>query len=51
MTRKSLLVIYLTPHIFYGDERDGERWENLRRELELPSPNGDVSPDGSIDGR
>lgn len=33
--RKSELVIFLTPHVFYGDERDNERWEHLKEEMDL----------------
>ncbi|MEM9665205.1 MAG: hypothetical protein AAF970_09735, partial [Bacteroidota bacterium] len=29
-TRKSELLIFLTPHVFYGDERDAERWDRLK---------------------
>jgi len=32
---KSELVIFLTPHVFYGDERDGARWESLQEKLDL----------------
>ncbi len=34
-TRRSELVIYLTPHVFYGDGRDQDRWRALSEELEL----------------
>ena len=34
-TVKSELVIFLTPHVFYGDERDNSRWNELRRDLDL----------------
>ena len=34
---KSELIIFVTPHVFYGDERDGERWEALKEELDLES--------------
>lgn len=47
LKRKSVLVIYLTPHVFYGDERDNDRWEALRNRLELPDPDSDNVPDGS----
>ena len=33
--RKSELVIFLTPHVFYGDDRDNERWERLQEEMDL----------------
>lgn len=33
--QKSELVIYLTPHVFYGDERDDERWRRVAERLEL----------------
>lgn len=36
---KSELVIFVTPHVFYGDERDGERWEALKEQLDLESLN------------
>jgi type IV pilus assembly protein PilQ len=36
--RKSELVIYLTPHVFYGDERDDEKWNRLREEQGLLDP-------------
>lgn len=28
-TRKSELVIFITPHVFYGDEADAEKWERF----------------------
>lgn len=33
--RRSELVIYLTPHVFYGDSRDDEKWRNLVERLGL----------------
>lgn len=36
--RKSELVIYLTPHVFYGDERDAEKWQDTRTRLKLSDP-------------
>lgn len=36
--RRSELVIYLTPHVFYGDERDAERWREHRERLRLTDP-------------
>lgn len=32
---KSELVIFLTPHVFYGDDRDNEKWEALQEEMDL----------------
>ena len=32
---KSELVIFLTPHVFYGDERDNEKWEQLKEDMDL----------------
>ncbi|MFA5670401.1 MAG: hypothetical protein WC967_14265 [Balneolaceae bacterium] len=32
---KSELVIFITPHVFYGDESDNERWKRLRNDLDL----------------
>ncbi|WP_299535348.1 hypothetical protein [Ulvibacterium sp.] len=32
---KSELVIFITPHVFYGDGNDKERWKNLRDDLDL----------------
>jgi type IV pilus assembly protein PilQ len=37
-TEKSELVIYLTPHVFYGGENEPERWEQLRDEMGLQEP-------------
>jgi len=31
---KSELIIFITPHVFYGDENDQLRWRQLRDELE-----------------
>lgn len=36
--RKSELVIYITPHVFYGDERDEMKWEGMRERLDLSDP-------------
>lgn len=36
--RRSELVIYLTPHVFYGDEEDAERWIRQREHLRLTDP-------------
>jgi type IV pilus assembly protein PilQ len=36
--RKSELVIYITPHVFYGDERDEAKWEGMREHLGLTDP-------------
>lgn len=35
---KSELVIYLTPHVFYGDGSDARRWDALREEFEFTDP-------------
>jgi len=32
-TVKSELIIFITPHVFYGDENDYLRWERLRDDL------------------
>ena len=32
---KSEQIIFLTPHVFYGDERDNEKWEALKGEMDL----------------
>ena len=32
---KSEQVIFLTPHVFYGDERDNQKWERLKEEMDL----------------
>lgn len=32
---KSELVIFITPHVFYGDGNDNARWNNLREELNI----------------
>ena len=34
-SRNTELVIYLTPHVFYGDADDAARWTRLREELNL----------------
>ncbi|NND72056.1 MAG: type II secretion system protein GspD [Rhodothermales bacterium] len=34
-TVKSELVIFLTPHVFYGDQRDNATWNELRKGLGL----------------
>lgn len=36
---KSELVIFITPHIFYGDGTDNARWNNLREDLNLSIDN------------
>ncbi|MEL6614868.1 MAG: hypothetical protein AAFQ43_03970 [Bacteroidota bacterium] len=33
--RRSELVIYLTPRVFYGGEDEGDRWRRLARELDV----------------
>ncbi|MDX1545800.1 MAG: type II and III secretion system protein [Rhodothermales bacterium] len=32
---KSELVIFLTPHVFYGDARDEAKWQRLREAMDL----------------
>lgn len=32
---KSELVIFITPHVFYGDGNDNARWNSLREELNI----------------
>lgn len=32
---KSELVIFITPHVFYGDGNDNARWNSIREELNL----------------
>lgn len=32
---KQELIIFVTPHIFYGDERDAEKWELLKGRTEV----------------
>ncbi len=39
-TEKSELVIYLTPHVFYGEEDEPQKWEQLREEKGLRDPKG-----------
>lgn len=34
--RTSELVIFLTPYVFLGDEEDAEKWNRLKKELNLP---------------
>lgn len=36
---KSELVIFITPHVFYGDENDNDRWLRLREKMELSIDN------------
>ena len=36
--RKSELVIYITPHVFYGDERDDAKWRGMSERLDLTDP-------------
>jgi type IV pilus assembly protein PilQ len=31
---KSELIIFITPHVFYGDGNDAKRWQELRDEIE-----------------
>jgi len=35
--QKSELVLYLTPHVFYGED-EAERWMDLREKLDLTDP-------------
>ena len=35
-TRKAELVIFLTPHVFYGDEAEPVKWDQLRGSLNTP---------------
>lgn len=37
---RSELVIYITPHVFYGDETDGDRWHDLSRRQQLKATDG-----------
>ena len=37
--KKSELVIFLTPHVFYGDEQDREKWQLLQDQLEFSPAN------------
>jgi type IV pilus assembly protein PilQ len=32
---KTELMIYITPHIFYGDESDTEKWDTLKNNYKL----------------
>lgn len=42
-TNKSELVIYLTPHVFYGGEGEAGKWDRMREELGLSEPDGAFS--------
>lgn len=42
--KKAELVIFLTPHVFYGDVRDGEKWQSLQDQLQLSQPVGPKPP-------
>lgn len=44
-TNKSELVIYLTPHVFYGGDDEAAKWDGLRDELGLSAPGGQFSLD------
>jgi type IV pilus assembly protein PilQ len=35
---KSELVIYLTPHVFYGSKDEPEKWQQLREQMDLRDP-------------
>lgn len=37
-SRKSELVIYLTPHVFYGGDGESEKWDALREDMGLTAP-------------
>lgn len=37
-TRRSELVIYITPHVFYGGDEEREKWEEVQDRLGLPAP-------------
>lgn len=39
-TKKAELVIFLTPHVFYGDARDAAKWGALQERLDLSSGAG-----------
>lgn len=48
---ESELVIYLTPHVFYGDDRDADRWRDVSesmglRDSPLDDDSVDVAPPG-----
>lgn len=45
-SRKTELVIYLTPHVFYGDGEDDARWNDVRERLRLQDPNAPMPGDG-----
>lgn len=38
-TSKSELIIFITPHVFYGDGNDAVRWQELRNDLDLSIDN------------
>ena len=38
-TLKSELVVFVTPYVFYGNEEDDYRWNQLRDEMELSIDN------------
>ena len=50
--RRSELVIYLTPYVFYGDGRDGARWQSVvdRQGLRDADEAGLVPGDGEPEG-
>ena len=39
--QKAELVIFLTPHVFYGDAGDNEKWNHLRSTLHLSGDEGE----------
>ena len=48
--RKTELVIFLTPHVFYGDERDDVRWQRLKDEMKLEGLKERTTLQKMIDG-
>ena len=48
---KSELIIFLTPHIFYGDERDKAKWEAVEEGLDLQSLNERSTLDKLVKGQ
>lgn len=43
--QRSELVIYLTPHVFYGDERDDAKWRDLAERMGLSTEGVYMDPD------
>lgn len=48
-TRKTELVIFITPHVFYGDEEEADKWNDLRSEFGFSSEALNIH--GSVEGR